>query len=139
MNVNEPTTMLQAALDALGDCYNSAGKTVHLSPGQAAALLVEDERKDWLEVENKRLHGMAIDLANRLSEFENAEPPNPYEPTEVWDNETGAAYDTQPNVIQQALDSLSPEMRASHFTTLRKIQDEQEAARDERKRQQVGR
>ena len=110
MNVNElievtpqhkPTTMLQSALAALGDCYNSAGKAVHLSPGQAAALLVEDERKGkviiafagrlkelrssrWtsmaeikrLEREVSRHAELVIDLAERLSALE---PANPYE------------------------------------------------------------
>ena len=121
----EPITVLESAMNAL---THDSSKTVHLSPGQALALLVEDERKEEVIIELvheiERLEGENIRLRDEAAMWKHK---HGYVTTEM-------PVDKQSNVIQQALDSLSPEMRASHFTTLRKIQDEQEAARDERKR-----
>ena len=103
MNVNEPievdtqhepTTPLQAALDALerGDG--------HISPLQAEKLLAYIKQlkrhRDTTDVINHNLAAVneqqaetILDLSEQLSRHA---PANPYEPTRVWDNPTDEVY-----------------------------------------------
>ena len=93
MNVNEPievtpqhepTTPLQAALDALG---RGDG---HISPRQAEKLLAYIKR---LKRHRDRNDSICHNLADQLSALEPAEPPHYDESlARVWDNPTDEAY-----------------------------------------------